>query len=163
MGAITIPEDMNLKVEKVRTEDGDASLMSDVYDLFTEVIKIHTPGLKISSDFTISNLNEKEIKFVREHIKVCKILRTFLGGKYRKTIKKTGKHYEIKEGDVTKRIAKQVTNVLMTDVFSLVILSRAKGGKILDAVLSYGTISAASASEHDEPEKKGLMKRLAGG
>jgi len=116
----------------------DERVYGDVYDLYAEVINIHSEVKEINADFSISNLTEVEIKFVRDQLKLIIIVVEFLKDKETQL---------------------RASRLLLRDIFSLVIMSRARDGKVLNAVLTYGR----SKEESEELHRAGIMQRLFGG
>ena len=116
----------------------DERVYGDVYDLYAEVINIHSEVTEINSDFSISNLTETEIQFVRDQLKLIIVVVEFLKKKEEQL---------------------RASRLLLRDIFSLVIMSRAREGKVLNAVLTYGR----SKEEAEELHRVGLMQKLFGG
>lgn len=118
--------------DRVEDEFGkEKRSFDDVYDLYTQVIKVHTDIPEITSDFVISdlreeNLDNKAVKFVRNQIKVCGIINIYLKDQ--------------------PQVAGLITKLLMKDVQSTIIMSRAVDGKILRSILSFG-----QGKEEEEP------------
>lgn len=115
----------------------EEKVFGDIYDLYAEVINIHSQIKEINADFTISNLSEHEITFIRDQLKIVIIVNEFLLGKETKL---------------------RASRLLMRDVYSLAIMSRAREGKVLNAVLSYGR----SREEAEEMNKASLIQKLFG-
>ena len=116
--------------------------IADIYDLFYKAIKVHSPIPEITADFTLSDLKEdsaknKSISFVRDQIKVCKVITNFIGS-------------------YNKEEVRNINSTLMGDVYVTVIMSRASGGRIIDRLLRFGE----AKDDSDEEEKKGIIERI---
>ena len=107
------------KLKKAKIPLGEDTV-GDVYELFNKAVQVHTQGMpELSADFTLSNLDDsvsanKSIKFVREQIKVSRIIKNYLKDP---------------------KIANKTADILMGDVYVTVIMSRARGGLILNRLL----------------------------
>lgn len=128
----------------IRTKEPEEDrVYGDVYDMYAEVIKVHSGKIRkdMSPDFTLSHLSEKEILFVRTHFKLMIIVIDFFGND------KKAKPY-----------CDKTISLLLRDVYSLVVMSRARGGRVLNAVLTYGR----TKEEAQELKEKSIWERIAG-
>lgn len=126
-------------INEIDKERQGETIVSDVYDLYKEVIQVRSPLKDITSDFVLSDLTEenidnKAVKFVREQIKACMVIDIFL---------------------IDKTMSQKIKELLMADVHSTVIMTRAVGGKVLKSILTFG-------KPEEEEEPKRVIDRLTG-
>lgn len=113
----------NYKKQKQDFELEQKPIMQDVYDLYSQLIKTHSPSPDITPDFTITdysedNKNNKTMKFIKEQLKMCIIIRAYF------------------KEDI--HLADESVKVILNEIYSMVIMQRASKGQVLKAILDYG-------------------------
>lgn len=138
-------------------------LVGDPLDLMTKAIKVHTEGIDLNEDVTLSNLDNqlsRYAKYVMEQVSIIGVLRGFLKSdvkiiKYSNYLKEWGKPSEVLNPE--KKHFSKCRNILLNKVNSILLLSRSVKGQPLKAFLTYGK----QIPEKDE-EKLGILARLTG-
>lgn len=131
-----------IKQKLMETKDiEDEKPIGDPYDLFGRALNIHSPIAELTADFTLSDLSEesikaKPVKFVREQIKICGAITHFIKDK--------------RESKISKEI-------LMKDLYTTVILSRARGGKVIKALLE---VVKMRTDQEEEQEEKDFFNKV---
>lgn len=126
-------------LKSLEDEEDRKAAMDDVFDLLGETLRNHGPVTDITEDSYMSDLtrqsgNKDEEKFVREQVKLSTVVRRYI---------------------VDPKEAFLASHVIMLDVHSIINLSRARGGRVIKAILKFGTSGAA-----DEKETVGALRRI---
>lgn len=128
-------------------DDIDESLMSDIFDLFKELIKVHSKNEvpELSTDFVIADLSEdvatnKLLTYVVEQLRVAKALS--------EEVQDPVYSHKVKE-------------FIMTEVHAMVVMTRSAKGAVLKSVLKFPLAGMGEQPvDEDEQEKKGFWGKL---
>lgn len=115
------------KEREFRDEEDKRKIIADLYDLFVHVTKQHEDDSNLSDTFVLSDLDEKERRFVREQSMVADEWYDFLQNKI-----------EAKKGET----------FIRKDLIRIARLSTAKDGRIIKAWSEFFT------GQRDEEVKK---------
>ena len=134
-------EDQQPIVQSKGLEIKDKEAMTDTYDLLDMVTNVHSKVPELNKDFTMSDLREEIIdgkltKFIREQLKILRIMESYLVVDKNVLMRRNFTEEEAKLirarlNTTYERIHKLIT----TEFYSMVVMSRAFGGRILKAVL----------------------------
>lgn len=152
---------MEEEKEKGIEED---ELMGDPLDLMTKAIKVHTKGIDLNEDTTLSNLDSelsRKAKYVMEQVAIAGILRSFFKQdciiiRYSNKMDEWGTTIEYK--DPERKHFEKSKDILLNKVYSLQLLSRGVKGRPLKAFLTYGKGNEGL----EEKEKMGLIDKMMG-
>lgn len=132
------------KVHPFQAEADDGSedtIAGDVYDVYEECIRVHSPTRLFNKDYTLSDLSSNERYFVKEHIRLTNILLHFI----RCTTARN-----------------RMRSLMMIDVDAVIVLSRAKSGRMVKGGLAFiGGMNKELPSETEDKEP-GFFQRLLG-
>lgn len=122
-------------------EISEEETISDAYDLLKKLgVKVHTKTDNYNEDHTLSNMSMNERKFVREQTKLAGLIKDYIQDE---------------------KLAKITEKTLKTDIEGIIILSRAKEGLLLKALLEAVTGHKPTPIASPETEqKKGFLSRL---
>ena len=120
--------------------DEEKEPISDQYDLYKQALKVHSPILEITPDFILSDLNpdtlkSPAVKFVREQIKLARIMASWI---------KSDKY------------AKLTADLLLCDCYSTIIMTRATGGQLLKGIIDF------SKTKEEEPKDESMLDKARG-
>lgn len=154
------------KEDDVRQEDLEEkdSLIGDPLDLMTKAIRVHTRGIDLNEDATLSNLDSqlsRYAKYVMEQVAIVGILRSFFKTRcniirYSNRMDSWGKEIKYPNPEDTHFLKSK--RILMNKVHSVLLLSRSVKGRPLRAFLTYGKTD----EKPEEKDKVGIISRVLG-
>lgn len=128
--------------QRLKTEDDiffeeeKKDSIGDAYDLFDLGTQIHSKNTLMSRDFMLSDLNDKERKFIREQLLVAKALKEYLQDPI---------------------AAEQAQQMILEDIINVINLSRARNGRMIKALVDF----FKQEGQKEEP-KKSLLQQIFG-
>lgn len=109
-----IQEEENEELEQPQEEEQ----LSDVYEVVNESLTIHTQTDIFNKDVSLSDLTDRERWFIREHVRLIDIM-----------------HRYIQDREEGKKLKK----LMLMDVSSIIIMSRAKEGRLIKGIIAFFT------------------------
>lgn len=99
--------------------DNEEEMYGDKYDVIKDGLKQHSPITELTKDYTFTNMNEKERKFIRIHIRLTGQLYDVLDQSTNSKLKKHTK-------DQIETINKELLSILLKETHSIVVLNKSK-------------------------------------
>ena len=126
--------------------------MNDMYDIVRETLRVNSPISTMNSDFVMSDLSPALIQntvmtYIREQLNIIEIINIYLDNK------------ELQDDEYKEK----VNRILLNEVFSMVILSRANRARVIEALVKYimGSAGAQQVTTQDaEAKKPGFLESL---
>lgn len=140
--------------------------IGDRYDLYKQAIKVHSPIPEVTSDFTLSNLDDellknKLIRFLKEQIKMVHIIKGYLRQKDEPVYNEKGEIIEWKVSELVKYYTDDTCTLLLKEAYTIVIMSRAKKGEIIKGIVQPYLNELEIAQQDDQEQGKTKEKLLA--
>lgn len=124
---LSMKEQINELLDNEESEEKeDKYELSDIFQVVTFGSTVHTKGSILNTDFTLSDLNENERFFIREQLKLIELMVKYV------------QH---------KQESQKLKKVMTIDIHAVLVLSRARHGRIIKAILRM--IMGRSAEEED--------------
>lgn len=129
--------------------------MGDVFDVTKEVLVVHSPISTINPDFILSDLDPKLldnplVTYVREQLKNIEAINIHLSSERLKD-----ENWRLK-----------INQLLLNELYSLIIISRPKDGRVIRAILEYikgnagGSVSNTPLETEEQPQKTGILQKI---
>lgn len=171
------PEEYEKQVYQIETEDYETETneeykrtiksdtpLGDTYDLFDLTTRVHSPIQEITRDFTLSDLSSEVIsnklpKFIREQIKTMRVVEQYIVVPKEELLRKYTPEEANRINTRLKIIAKDIKELMLNEIYSMVIMSRSVSGNILKAILLHGK-STGEREEFDAAMRQTTMDKL---
>lgn len=141
-----IKQETRVKREReIQKRLDEEEIISDQFDLFSLATRVHSDISSMSKDYTLANynsqiLNAKLPKYIREQRKALRIIKTYL----EIPIERLEKRYDKEEAKlILKQLQetfKRIERLLIGELDEIVIMTRAEGGKVINAILQHGLL-----------------------
>ena len=157
------------QIYNIKKGEPDKTEIVDNYDLYGMVTDVHSPVEQITRDFTLAKLTNDVIKqplpkFITNQIKTMQIIKDYLQVPKNKLILTYGKEHWESANKRIQAIIKSVQNLIMSEIYSIVIMSRSANGEILNSILTHnhGIEEAQQITDtHTPTTKEKLMEKRA--
>lgn len=141
------------KTKKPKREYEDDIEMGDKFDVIKQAIKVNSEISTLNADFIMSDLSITSMtnpasKYVRKQLSIIEMLDVYLD----------------EDGDEEGK--KQIKQIMLNDIFSLVNLSRAEKAKVINAILKYiengggEAITTTTGTEPTEKQEENFFQRI---
>ena len=130
-------------------------VLQDVYDLTLQALEVHSENSELNPDFTLADLSKNPLennisKFVIEQLKLIRNMEDFLLVEDEPVYSEEGIITEWKNSDKLTKIVSRVKKLLLSEVESMLTLTRSVDGQVLKAVLEF----AKSQNQIDSEEEQ---------
>lgn len=148
------------EIRPIETENKQP--LGDSYDVYDMASSIHLKGFDMSRDFVLANYSAEVIsaklpKFIREQIKTLKIIDIYLNISKERLKEKYNNKEKVNE--ISKRLrelTESIRNIIMSEIYSMVIMTRGLKGEVIKAVLRHGMTENQRTDYDEDVEKEGM-------
>lgn len=143
-----------------RAESHANRALSDVYDFYDLMTSVHSPVSDVTRDFTLSKydgniIHNKFAKFIREQLKVIRIIEDYLIIPLEVLETKYQPEFAKKIYDGLLYDSQSIKNLLLSEIYVMIIMARAEKGEVRDAMLVHGkTPQELEKMEHMSNEQE---------
>lgn len=116
--------------------------LEDVYEVIAKALKIHGRADLFNEDFTLADPTTREKTFITEQMRTIANIRGFIADR---------------------KAGKKIEKIMNIDVYSTLIMSRAKKGRLIKGIIAFFTGHNEQQQQDaiEEPEEpKGFFKKL---
>lgn len=144
--------------------DKEEKVMGDSFDLYALASEVHSPVSELTRDFTLGQLNGEFLsgkfpKFIREQLKVIRIVQDFLNiPKYKLMERYNNEEFVDNLRLCIEHNVNKIRDLMLMEIYSMVVLSRSDG-QILKAILTHGRTSE-EVDSLDDPRRRTVQQKL---